>query len=161
MEKPFASLFGATSLSVITDFSPDESVRLPLEELTQFIIDNGENRFKDQKKVVETLQRATRESYQLRSALTYSIDLILATILQTLRALQEALEEVDRAIEKEFRAFPNTLQSIKGIGPVYRADIFSEIGEISRFRREDTLAKFTGLTWKRYQSGNLRQKRPE
>ena len=155
MEKPFASLFGATSLAVITDFSPDELVRLPLEELTQFIIDNGKNRFKDPQKVVETLQRAARESYRLRPALASSIDLILATILQTLRALQEALKEVDRAIEKEFKAFPNTLQSIQGIGPVYSAGIFSEIGEIRRFPREDALAKFTGLTWRRYQSGNF------
>jgi len=165
MEKPFASVFGATSLAVITDFSPDELVRLPLEELTQFIIDNGKKRFKDPQKVVETLQRAARESYRLRPALASSIDLILATILsarggsdsvgQTLRALQEALKEVDRAIEKEFKAFPNTLQSIKGIGPVYSAGIFSEIGEIRRFPGEDALAKFTGLTWRRYQSGNF------
>lgn len=155
MEKPFASLFGATSLAVITDFSPDELVRLPLEELTQFIIANGKNRFKDPQKVVQTLQRAARESYRLRPALASSIDLILATILQTLRALQQALKEVDRAIEKEFKAFPNTLQSIQGIGPVYSAGIFSEIGEIRRFPREDALAKFTGLTWRRYQSGNF------
>lgn len=155
MEKPFASVFGATSLAVITDFSPDELVRLPLEELAQFIIDNGKNRFKDPQKVVETLQRAARESYRLRPALASSIDLILGSILQTLRALQEALKEVDRAIEKEFTAFPNTLQSIKGIGPVYSAGIFSEIGEIRRFPREDALAKFTGLTWRRYQSGNF------
>lgn len=155
LEKPFASVFGATSLALITDFSPDEVVRLPLEELTQFIIDNGKNRFKDPEKVAEALQRAARESYRLRPALASSIDLILATILQTLRALQQALKEVDRAIEKEFGAFPNTLQSIKGIGPVYSAGIFSEIGEIRRFPREDALAKFSGLYWKKYQSGNF------
>jgi len=155
LEKPFASLFGATSLALITDFSPDELVRLPLEELTQFVIDNGKNRFKDPQKVVKTLQRAARESYRLRPALASSIDLILGSILQTLRALQQALKEVDRAIEKEFGAFPNTLQSIKGIGPVYSAGIFSEIGEIRRFPREDALAKFSGLYWKKYQSGNF------
>ncbi len=155
LEKPFASLFGATSLAVITEFSPDELVHLPLEDLTQFIIENGKNRFKDPEKVVETLKRAARESYRLRPALASSIDLILGSILQTIRALEEALKEVDRAIEKEFQAFPNTLQSIKGIGPVYSAGIFSEIGEIRRFPGEESLAKFAGLTWRRYQSGNF------
>jgi len=155
VEKPFASLFGATSLALITEFSPDELVHLPLEDLTQFIIKNGKNRFKAPEKIAEALQRAARESYRLRPALSSSIDLILATILQTLRALGEALKEVDRAIEKEFQAFPNTLQSIKGIGPVYSAGIFSEIGDIHRFSTEDALAKFAGLTWKRYQSGNF------
>ena len=156
MEKPFASLFGATSLALITEFSPDELVTLSLEDLTQFVIKSGKNRFKDPEKVVETLKRAARESYRLRPALASSIDLILATILQTLRALEEALKEVDKAIEKEFEAFPNTpLQSIKGIGPVYSAGIFSEIGDIARFPREDALAKFGGLTWRRYQSGDF------
>jgi transposase len=155
VEKPFASLFGATSLALITEFSPDELVHLPLEDLTQFIIKNGKNRFKDPDKVVQTLQRAARESYRLRPALASSIDLILATILQTLRALGEALKEVDKAIEKEFQAFPNTLQSVKGIGPVYSAGIFSEIGDIGRFPTEDAIAKMAGLTWKRHQSGNF------
>jgi len=70
-------------------------------------------------------------------------------------ALGEALKEVDQAIEKEFQAFPNTLQSIKRIGPVYSTGIFSEVGDIHRFPTEDALAKFAGLTWKRYQSGNF------
>jgi hypothetical protein len=105
---------------------------------------------------VETLQRAARESYRLRPALSSSIDLILATILQTLRALGEAFKEVDKAIEKEFQAFPNTLQSIQGIGPVYSAGIFSEIGDIRpiptpKMPWPSSLA----LTWKQYQSGNF------
>jgi len=155
LEKPFASVFGATSLALITEFSPDELVHLPLEDLTQFIIKNGKNRFKDPEKIVGALQRAARESYRLRPALSSSIDLILATILQTLRALGEALKEVDKAIEKEFQAFPNTLQSVKGIGPVYSAGIFSEIGDIARFPTEDAIAKIAGLTWRRHQSGNF------
>jgi hypothetical protein len=155
LEKPFASLFGTTSLALITEFSPDELVHLPLEDLTQFIIKNGKNRFKDPDKIVQALQRAARESYRLRPALSSSINLILATILQTLRTLGEVLKDVDKAIEKEFGAFPNTLQSVKGIGPVYSAGIFSEIGDVHRFHTKDALAKFAGLTWRRHQSGNF------
>ena len=148
-------LFGATSLAVITEFSPDEVVNIPLEELTQFIIKNGKNHFKKPQEVVEAVRKAARESYRLRPALASSVNLILATILQNIRALQESLAVVDEAIEKEFEAFPNTLESIKGIGPVYAAGIFSEIGDINRFPKEEALAKFTGLTWKKHQSGNF------
>jgi len=155
VEKPFTSLFGATSLTLITEFSPDELVNLPIEELTQLIIKTGKNRFEDPEGVVEAVRRAARESYRLRPALAPSIDLILGSILQTIRALQDSLKKVEQAIEKEFQAFPNTLQSIKGIGPVYSAGIFSEIGDIRRFPKEDALAKFSGLYWKRYQSGNF------
>jgi len=104
---------------------------------------------------VKAVKRAARESYRLRPALSSSISLILASILQSIRALKDALRRVDAAIEKEFKAFPNTLQSVKGIGPVYSAGIFSEIGDINRFPREDALAKYAGLTWRKYQSGNF------
>ncbi len=152
--QPFTSLFGATSLALITEFSPDELVNLPPEELTQFLITNSKNRFPHPDKLAQTINRAARESYRLRPALASSIDLILASILQTIRTLKEVLKEVDQAIANEFQAFPNTLQSIKGIGPVYSAGIFSEIGEINRFPKEDALAKFAGLTWRKHQSRN-------
>lgn len=154
-EKPFASLFGATSLARITEFSPDELVHLPLEDLTQFLITNRKNRFKEPEKVIQMRNKAARESSRLRPALASSLDLILASIIQTIRALKETLKEVDQAIEKEFNAFPNTLQSLKSIGPVYSAGIFSEIGNIHRFLKEETFAKFAGLTWRRHQSGNF------
>ena len=155
VERPFASVFGTTSLAVITELSADEILNMPIEELTTFIIKNGKNRFRNPQEVVKTVRRAARESYRLRPALASSIDLILSSILQSIRALQQALKEVDKAIEKEFQAFPNTLQSIKGIGPVYSAGIFSEIGNIERFPREDALAKFAGLTWRRRQTGKF------
>jgi transposase len=154
-ERPFASVFGSTSLAVITELSADEILTLPMEELTAFIIKKGKNRFRNPQQVVKTVKRAARESYRLRPALASSIDLILCSILQSIRALQQALKEVDKAIEKEFQTFPNTLQSIKGIGPVYSAGIFSEIGDIKRFPTEDALAKFAGLTWRRRQTGKF------
>ena len=52
-------------------------------------------------------------------------------------------------------AIPNTLTSIKGIGPVYSAGIISEIGSIKRFKDQASLAKYAGLSWSRYQSGNF------
>jgi transposase len=63
--------------------------------------------------------------------------------------LEEVLKEVDKVVPKEFGASPNTLQSIKGIGPVHSACIFSEIGDIHRFHTEDALAKFASLRFKR------------
>lgn len=155
LEKPFASLFGATSLALITEFSPDELAHLPLEELTHFLITNSKNRFKEPEKIVQTINKAARESYRLRPALASSIDLILASIIQTIRALKETLKEIDQAIGKEFQAFPNTLQSIKGLGPVYSAGIFAEIGDINRFPNQQALAKFAGLTWRKHQSGEF------
>lgn len=47
------------------------------------------------------------------------------------------------------------LTSINGIGNVYAAGIFSEIGDIARFPGEEQIARFAGLVWLRHQSGNF------
>jgi transposase len=60
---------------------------------------------------------------------------------------------VDEAISKEFKAFANTLESVKGLGPVYAAGIFVELGNIERFSSQAKVAKFAGLTWRKRQSG--------
>lgn len=154
--RPFSNTFGATSQAVITEFfSLDEIAKMSLEELVEFLIKHGKNRFKNVRKVANKLKQVARESYRLRPSLAPSINLILAMTLQNIRALVKSLKEVDRAIEKEFRAFPNTLISIKGMGPVYSAGIFAEIGNIKRFPSEEKLAKFAGLTWRKRKSGNF------
>src|SRR5262249_15159931 len=47
------------------------------------------------------------------------------------------------------------LDSISGIGPVYAAGRLAEIAGIERFPSQAALAKFTGLWWKRTQSGDF------
>ena len=47
------------------------------------------------------------------------------------------------------------LQSIDGIGPVFAGGIVAEIGDISAFTSSDALAKYAGLAWTQYQSGNF------
>jgi transposase len=41
------------------------------------------------------------------------------------------------------------------LGPVFTAGIIAEIGDVNRFEREEALAKFAGLTWRRHQSGEF------
>jgi len=154
--KPFSNTFGATSMDLIEEFySVDELARASLEELTDFLVRHGKNRFSNTEEIVDTLKQVARESYRIRPALANSVNLILTCTLQTIRTLQETLKEVDKAIENEFKGFPNTLISVPGLGPVYSAGIFAEIGDINRFPSEEKLAKFAGLTWRKTKSGNF------
>lgn len=163
--KPFSNTFGATSQAVIEEFfSVDEIVNISLEDLVHFVCDKGKNRFSQPVQVAEKLKQVARESYRLRPALAKSVGIVLATTMQNIRTLEKSLKEVDKAIEKAFAAFPNTLQrtfgkstlqSIPGIGPVYSAGIYAEIGDINRFATDAQIAKFAGLTWKRKQSGEF------
>ena len=152
--KPFGSTFGKTSLAVLTDFlSVDELAAMPIEQLVNFIIKQGKNRFKEPEKIAEAVNKAARESYRIRPSLADSVNLILASTIQTIRALTASLKEIDDAVAKEFTAFPNTLESVKGIGPVYAAGIFTELGDIKRFSSQAKVAKFAGLTWRKRKSG--------
>jgi len=152
--KPFSNTFGKTSLAVITDFfSVDEIARMDIEKLVDFIIQQGKNRFKEPEEIAEAVKKVARESYRLRPSLASSVNLILGSTLQNIRALCTSLKEVDQAIAQEFKAFPNTLESVKGLGPVYAAGIFVELGNIERFPSQAKVAKFAGLTWRKRQSG--------
>lgn len=105
--------------------------------------------------MAEKVKQVARESYRIRPTLANSVNLILSSTIETIRALTQALKEVDEAIANELKAFPNTLESVKGLGPVYSAGIFAEIGNIKRFSSHAKLAKFAGLTWRKTASGNF------
>ena len=154
--KPFSNVFGKAGLAVITEFfSSDELASMDIEELVEFLIKEGKNRFSDPEAVAQKVKQVARESYRIRPALANSVNLILSSTVENIRALTSSLKEVNEAIANEFKAFPNTLESVKGLGPVYSAGIFSEIGNIKRFPSHAKLAKFAGLTWRKSQSGNF------
>jgi hypothetical protein len=55
---------------------------------------------------------------------------VLDISLDSINTYQGQLNEYDRAIENIIQTIPNTLTSIKGVGPVYSAGILAEIGDI-------------------------------
>ena len=152
----FANTFGATSESLILEFfSPEEVAARPLEELIEFLMEKGQNQFKDPQATAIALKEAARKAHRLQGTLLQPVNIILATSMETIRTLEKQLKLLDKAIEAEVKHFPNTLTSIPGIGPVLSAGIVAEIGDIRRFRNEAAIAKFAGLAWRSNQSGNF------
>ncbi|WP_084295107.1 transposase [Caldanaerobius polysaccharolyticus] len=47
------------------------------------------------------------------------------------------------------------MTTIPGIGDVLAAGLVAEIGDVKRFKNECAVAKFAGLVWNKYQSGNF------
>lgn len=119
------------------------------------VIKHGKNRFADPQKVVAKLKYVARESYRLGPALSENVHRILCLSLTNIRALKASLKELNKTIEKQLSAFCITLTSIKGIGNVYAAGIFAEIGNINCFPSEAQIARYAGLAWKRHQSGSF------
>jgi transposase len=153
-EKVFSDRFGATSLAVVEEFlSVDEIAYMPIEELSAFVNEKGKGKFDVPEDVAKLIQKAARSSYRLPKTVNDSVNQVLAISLVAIRALKDQLKLFDKAIEEQMKIIPNTLTSVKGIGPVYAAGIIAEIGDINRFKNQAALAKFAGICWSKYQSG--------
>ena len=155
-EKNFSNNFGATATAVIENFEfLDELAYIVSDELADFIKKHGKGKLEDVDGIVSNLQKAAQNSYRPTTVIADSVNQILAISMSTIRLLQGQVKEYDKAIEKQLSTIPNTLTSVKDIGPVYAAGIIAEIGDISRFPSQAFLAKYAGLTWTQHQSSEF------
>ncbi len=103
----------------------------------------------------KALQKAARSSYRLPKTVNDSVNQVLSISITSIKALEAQIKEFDKAISAQMELLPNVLTSIKGVGSVFSAGIMAEIGDINRFDNSAQLAKYAGLAWTQYQSGNF------
>ena len=155
-ESPVGRKFGATGLALTTgELAPEQIATMPLEELAAVINGAARGHYADPEKVAEAVQKAARSAYRLPKAMADAVNVVLATHVTVIRALEGQIKVLDKQIAQLVTTFEHTLGSVKGIGPVFAAGILAEIGDIRRFPNEAALAKFAGLTWTRHQSGKF------
>lgn len=98
-------------------------------------------------------------SYRLDQTAYEPINIAIACSLNTIKFYQQQLKNIDKTILSTALGLDsntyNILLSIRGIGKVYAAGIMAEIGNIERFSHNSKLAKYSGLYWKRNQSGEF------
>ena len=159
-EMPFSDLFGATSSAFLEEFeSPDQIAESSVEELINFISEKSKKHSSDLDGKVTALNKAMRASYRLDQTAYEPINVAIACSLNTIKFYQQQLKNIDKAILSTALGLDsntyNILLSIRGIGKVYAAGIMAEIGNIERFPHNSKLAKYSGLYWKRNQSGEF------
>ena len=155
-EKVFSNTFSTTALAVYEEFeSADTLAYMDLHELTEFLQKKGKNHFSNPEEVAKAIQKAARSSYRLPKTVNDSVNQVLSISISSMKALESQIKEFDKAIAAQMELIPNTLTSIKGIGPVYSAGIIAEIGDINRFPNQAKLAKYAGLAWQQHQSGGF------
>lgn len=157
LERPFSDTFGVTSQVVLESYlTPDEIAAASLEELGALIAKESRRKVADPEAVAETVKQAAKRSYRLPRRMVEPVNLVLASSLTTIRTLQAQLKPLEKAIAIELEAAPpQTISTIPGMGPALTAGIVAEIGDILRFQGEEAVAKFAGLTWPCYQSGEF------
>lgn len=112
--QPFSDTFGATATAVIEEFMTPDAIADD-EQLVEFVIQHGKNRFPNPEKIVKELKYVARESYRLRPQLADSVHRILCLSLSNIRALKASLKELDDTIAKQLNAF-SILQASKVSG---------------------------------------------
>lgn len=152
-DNPFSNTFGATSLAVIEELEPEMIAEMSLEELVQFLQEKGKNRFEDPEEVAQFLQKIARSSYRLNKAMQDPVNLSLSVTLSTIQHIESQIRRLDKEIAKLMKGISQTLTSVKGIGDVFAAGLIAEIGDVKRFKSHHALAKYAGLAWSQYQSG--------
>ncbi len=155
-EKVFSDTFSTTALAVYESFESAETVaNMDLHQLTDFIIEKGKKRFSNSDSMAKAIQKAARSSYRLPKTVNDSVNQVLSISINSMRAMKSQIKAFDKAIAEQMALIPNTLTSVKGIGPVYSAGIIAEIGDINRFPNQASLAKYAGLAWSQHQSGSF------
>jgi transposase len=155
-DSPLSDNFGAAAMDLVNEFeSVDQIAYTPLLDLAEFLNQHGKGHFVDPGELAKEIQKAARSSYRLPKAIRDSVNQVLAMQTQTIRFYGQQLKDYDQLIEAQMTGIPNTLISVKGIGPVYAAGIIAEIGDVTRFKDQAALANYAGLSWSRYQSGKF------
>ncbi|TDF87693.1 IS110 family transposase, partial [Paenibacillus piri] len=154
-DNPFSNTFGSTSLAVIQELEPEQVANMSIQELVEFLNDKGKNRFKNTEEIATYLQKLARSSYRLDKTMQDPVNISLATTLSVINHLESEVLKLDKEIAKIMKGIPQTLTSVKGIGPVFAAGILAEIGGIDRFHDHSDLAKYAGLVWNQNQSGEF------
>lgn len=152
--------FGATAEALLTELlSTDDIASMSIDELIDFIATSSQGSLKDTYSTAIAIKNAASNSYKLPNEVNSSVNVVIKSCFDNISALEKSLKNIESSIQKQvqnnFKNEYTILTSIPGIGPVTAAGIIAEIGDINRFSSDDALAKFAGLFWSQYQSGEF------
>ena len=151
--KPFSDPLGATSATLLTEFTAHELAQMPLLELANLIARRGRNHFDDPAATARQVRKGLDLSYPVAAELDETLTFTLALLRDHIRYLEKLLKRLDREIAHRMERIPNPLLTVPGLGPVISAGIMAEIVDIQRFPDHPQLAAYAGLTWSRSLSG--------
>ena len=155
-EKIFSDNYGASAIAVFEEFeTPDDIAEMDIKKLTEFISEKGKNRSSRCDEIAKAVQAAARGSFRLPKTVNDSVNQLMSISISSMRAMKSQIKSLEKEIARQFENIPNTLTSIRGIGPVFSAGIIAEIGDINRFDGQAKIAKYAGLAWTKHQSGKF------
>jgi len=153
--RPFADLFGATSIALLTEFTVAELKAMTHDQLVDLICHRGRGRFHDPTATARAVREALQTSYPIDPVMDEMVTATLAAAWEHIRSIRRLMKRLDQQIARSIDPVPNPLLSVKGLGAVITAGILAEIVDISRFPEHKQLAQYMGLAWEKRSSGRF------
>lgn len=153
--KVFSDVFGATSAALLTEFTAAELREMTHHQLADLIARRGRGRFYDPDATARAVQQVLRTSYPIEYQMDLMITATLAAIWEHIRAIKRLIKRLDQQIARYIDPVPNSIITVKGLGPVITAGLLAEIVDISRFPHHKNLAQYFGISWSKRSSGGF------
>jgi transposase len=148
----FSTVHGKGSYAVLSEFhSPEIIAKTNIVKLENILRTASHGKF-GRAKAEELKSLAKRSVGNKLSDKSFQV----THTIEQIRLIEKQLDETEVHLKNLWDGIDTVLKTIPGIGAVDGAMIFSEIGDISRFRRPDQLIAFAGLDPATKQSGNFR-----
>jgi len=153
--KAFSDVFGATSITLLTEFTVAEMKEMTHDQLVDLVSRRGHGRFEDPTGTARKVREALRSSYPIDPQTDEMVTAALATGWDHIRFIKRSMERLDKHIAHYIDPVPNPIITVKGLGAVITAGLLAEIADIGRFAEHKHLAQYVGLTWEKRSSGNF------
>jgi transposase len=148
----FSSVHGKGSYAVLFEFSsPAVIAKTNITKLENLLKLNSRGHFGRAKaEALKSLAKCSVGSRQNNK------DFQIRHTIAQIRLLESQLADAESRLKELWNDIDTVLKSVPGIGIIDGSLIYSEIGDISRFRKPDHLIAFAGLDPATKQSGNFR-----
>ena len=148
----FSSIHGKGSYAVLTEFSsPAAIANVNITRLENILKSASRGHF-GRAKADELKELAKKSVGNKSNNKGFQISYTIAQI----RLIESQLDDTEKHLAKLWNNIDTVLKTIPGISAIDGSMIYSEIGDITRFRKPDQVIAFAGLDPATKQSGNFR-----
>ena len=149
----FSNIYGVTSKELLSKYPlPEDMLSISTNELAELLSKCSKGRFGIDK--AKEIQDKASNSFGIKFALK-SFSFQIKQIINQISFLEDQVSDIEEEISSMLNSLCPVITSITGIGDILGASIFSEIGDISRFKKASQLVAYAGLDVAVKQSGNF------
>ena len=154
--RPSATPFGATSSAVLEEFTTEELVQTPLEDLARYLDGKGHGTSATRTRWPQhSSARPGTPTDSTRSSMSRSRSSSAPRWRRSGPSRSNSRTRQDHRPRADAPFPQHAHPRCPGLGPVWTAGLVAELGDITPLDNEAAIAKFAGLVWQPHESGEF------